>query len=79
MVKIKIREPIWYNKSVGIADDKIVDDLEVEILFKDRTGNRVFPGRYQITAFKARLHPVAYHRGGHAIRQIPIANMLRVE
>ena len=50
---IKIREPIWWNKSVGLAVDKLTDITRIEILFRDKLGNRVFPHPYIITKEKA--------------------------
>jgi hypothetical protein len=46
--KLRIKEPIWITKSIGIAEKRTFADLEIEILYKDKYGNKVFPALYFI-------------------------------
>lgn len=71
-VKISIKEPIWKNRSVGIARDKITEDIEVEILYKDRFGNRIYPHIYKMTKTLALSHPTQIVKG-RELKIIPIA------
>jgi len=57
MTKLKIREPIWWNKSIGIATYRDTDDLEITISFTDKFGNKKFPGKYYITKEKLKTYP----------------------
>ena len=49
--KLKIREPIWLSKSIGIASKRAFADLEIEITYKDKAGNRVYPATYKIRKY----------------------------
>jgi hypothetical protein len=71
-VKISIRQPIWKDRSVGIAKDKITEDIEVEILYKDKYGNRTFPGVYRMTKTLALAHPTQIVKG-RELKIIPIS------
>ena len=68
---IYIIEPIWKNRSVGIAREKIIDDIEVEILYKDKYGNRTFPGVYRMDREKALSYPTQIVKG-KTLKIIPI-------
>ena len=57
MREYNISEPIWYNRSIGIADHRLNDDLLVSITYKDRHGNRVWPEKYLITRDFASQYP----------------------
>ena len=73
MVKIFIRSPIWKTQSVGIADRKIVDDIEVVITYLTIDGDRLYPGLYFMKRDKARSYPCQIWRGVR-LRIIPIAD-----
>ena len=63
-MKIKIKEPIWKNRSVGVAASKLVEDkIEIEILYKDKVGNRVFPGIHEMPSIVAKSYPVQIKKG----------------
>jgi len=72
--KLKIKEPIWISRSVGIAAKRAFADLEIEILYKDKYGNRVFPGVYKITKEKIITYPYRYI-GGNRIYIVPIKDL----
>lgn len=79
MVEIDIKEPIWKNRSVGIAADKIIDDLLVTISYKYKKGpnkgNKAFPGKFLMKRVIAERFPIqTIYRGGKAVnlRIIPI-------
>lgn len=74
MRQITILEPIWKTRSVGIADYKITDDIEVEITYKDRNRERVYPGKYYMTKAKALTYPTSFVHGSVRLRIIPIAD-----
>jgi len=46
--KYEIKEPIWKDKSIGIADFRLKNDLQVDIIYKNKTNERVFPNTYII-------------------------------
>jgi hypothetical protein len=72
--KLKIREPIWLSKSIGIASKRAFADLEIEILYKDRIGNKVYPAQYFIKAEKIITYPFKYI-GGNRIHIVPIKDL----
>ena len=46
MNKYKIKTPIWKTKSIGIAEQRLDDDLLVEIEYKQTNGDRLYPHTY---------------------------------
>ena len=41
-----IKTPIWKTKSIGIAEQRLKNDLLVEIEYKQTNGNRLYPDTY---------------------------------
>jgi hypothetical protein len=72
--KLKIREPIWITKSIGIASKRAFADLEIEITYKDKAGNRVYPATYKITKEKIITYPCRYI-GKNRIHIVPIKDL----
>lgn len=72
----RIRSPIWKNRSVGINDAHLTPggNNEIEILYEDKNGNRVYPHIYQITTARAKIYPVQ-HIKGSILRIIPIKDL----
>jgi len=76
MSTLKIKTPMWKNNSVGIADRNFVnDELFVEILYKNASGQRTFPHKYRITKQKAELFPRIMIKRTIPAREIPIDQM----
>ena len=48
MNRYEIREPIWKDNSIGIADFRLKNDLLVDIIYKNKSNERVFPNTYII-------------------------------
>lgn len=71
-MKIKIREPIWKDESVGIRKDLIVDDIEMEIDYKDKGGNKVYPFTYVMKKERALMYPVRVFPKTPPLVMIPI-------
>ena len=42
----KIKTPIWKTKSIGIAEQRLNDDLLVRIEYKQANGERLYPHTY---------------------------------
>jgi len=72
--KLKIKEPIWISRSIGIAAKRTFADLEIEIMYKDQYGNRVYPATYKITKEKIITYPYRYI-GGNRIYIVPIKDL----
>lgn len=72
--KLRIKEPIWMSKSIGISVRRAHADLEIEILYKDKYGNRVYPATYKITKEKIITYPCKYI-GGNQIFIVPIKDL----
>jgi len=71
---LKIKEPIWISRSVGIAAKRAFADLEIEIMYKDKFDNRVYPALYKITKEKIITYPYRY-MGSNRIYIIPIRDL----
>ena len=51
---LQIRKPLWNNRKVGIATDRITDEgVLVEILYKDTSGKKIYPHLYYMEKDKA--------------------------
>ena len=74
MNKLNINTPIWKTKSVGIAERLLNDDVEIEILYKDKNGNRLYPATYTIKKELAKKFPVQFIRG-MKLYIVPIAKL----
>jgi hypothetical protein len=74
MNKLNINTPIWKTKSVGIADRLLNDDVEINILYKDKNGNRLYPATYTAKKELVKKFPVQYIRG-IALHIVPIAKL----
>ena len=58
ITKFNIEEPIWKDRSVGLAEDKMSTYLmEVNILYKNKDGKRLYPNPMYITKTKAMMYP----------------------
>lgn len=76
-MKFEIKEPIWnirsfiphsFGRGVGIAKSKLdQDDITIEITYKDKDGNRVYPKPFKLARFKADLMPVKRIKGTELI------------
>jgi len=72
--KLKIKEPIWISRSIGIAAKRAFADLEIEIMYKDQYGNRVYPALYKISKEKIITYPFRYI-GKNRIYIVPIKDL----
>ena len=48
MNKYEIKEPVWKDNSIGIAEFRLKNDLLVDIIYKNKNDERVFPNTYII-------------------------------
>lgn len=46
--RYEIKEPIWMDNSIGIAEFRLKNDLLVDITYKNKNNQRVFPDTYAI-------------------------------
>ena len=74
MHKLNINVPIWKTKSIGIADRLLTDDVEINILYIDKHGNRMFPDTYIAKKELVKKFPVQFIRGV-ALHIVPIAKL----
>jgi len=70
----RIKEPIWKNKSVGLNEAHLEANNEVEVLWKDRHGERLWPYTYTVTKELAMTKEVMIVRG----RGIPAGKQIRL-
>ena len=72
--KIIIHEPIWSTNSIGIAEDKLIDDLEVEIDYKKSDGTRLYPNTFFLSKIEAMEYPSQIIKG-IKLKIIPIKDL----
>lgn len=77
MDTVKIKYPIWKTRSIGIADFKLHGQgvVHIEILYKDKQGNRIYPYIYQIPVYQAVRYPTQEVNGGVTLHIIPIEDL----
>jgi hypothetical protein len=77
---VRIKEPIWSTKSVGIAEEIILraSETHVEILYENIRGWRLWPNEYVISKEKALKYPVKMVKG-RTLRIIPIAALTEIK
>ncbi len=72
-IPIKIKYPIWKTRSVGIAEHTLGrDGIDIEILYEDKQGNRIYPHVYHISRANIIKYPVQILRGFIKLRIVPI-------
>ena len=77
MKKYTIKSPIWMTKSIGIADYRLTDDLLVDISYKDKAGNILFPGEFVVKKDIARTYPIQKIKGDINLHIIPIDDLMK--
>lgn len=76
MPPLQIRSPIWASRSVGIAEHKIgLQGIDLEIIYKDKLGNRVYPFIYHINREKIIKYPIKVINDTIKLRIVPIADL----
>lgn len=76
--KVQLRAPIWGSQSVGVAEWRLRGDMiEVEVMYKDRNGHRVYPLSFRMSTTRARTYPVQVRRGVR-LHIIPLADFQEV-
>lgn len=48
MNRYEIKEPVWKDNSIGVADFRLNSSLLVDITYKNKNNQRVFPDTYII-------------------------------
>lgn len=74
MATFEIREPIWATNSVGLDNDRLDEDNYIRIIYKDKSGNKLFPDEYYIEGEKAATYPIQTI-GRKTLRIIPIKDL----
>lgn len=72
-MKIYIKKPIWNTQSIGISKKNLKDNItEVEILYTDTAGNRVYPGVYLMKTDQIKKYPIRDYPGTPPLHVVPI-------
>ena len=64
-MKLDIVEPIWNIKSVGVNEEYLIGDgdLEIEILYRRKDGSRSYPNVLKVSKQKALAYPTQVIKG----------------
>jgi hypothetical protein len=63
MREIIIHSLIWATQSVGVAEDKVDDDLCIKIDYKNKFGDLLYPDMYFIKKEKVFSYPTQTWKG----------------
>jgi hypothetical protein len=76
-IQIQIRVPIWKTRSVGISliNSSPEDDVEIEISYKNKDGNVLYPHVYGLKAKEIYAYGVKYVKQGVPLYEVPIADL----
>ena len=74
MNKYIIKTPIWKTKSIGIAEQRLNNDLLVEIEYRQSNGDRLFPDTYIVRKDSVNKFPKQQVKGNNLII-IPISEL----
>lgn len=69
-----IKEPIWKTRSIGLDREKIEKNSTVEITYKDKKGERLYPWIYEIP--EVIDHYPTQIVKGHVLYIIPIIDLI---
>jgi hypothetical protein len=78
--EIDIAEPIWKDRSVGLAVDDVPpgQNVKVTISYKRKaTGEQVFPGEYFMNVDKIRTYPQGKVGPGIRVHYVPIKDLTK--
>lgn len=75
--RIEIRSPIWSTMSIGIAEHRVppLGYVEVEIIYCEKPGVRMFPDVYAVTREQMMKYPRQIINHRIALRIIPIKDL----
>lgn len=76
MKRIKIRTPIWKTRSIGVAEYHFSFNniIEIEITYKNKQGEKIYPDIYVLSWDKASQYPIQIVKGTR-LRIIPISDL----
>lgn len=76
MKRVKIREPIWKDRSIGVAEYHFdsSDPIEIEITYKNKQGERIYPAVYILYWDQVSEYPAQTVKGTK-LRIIPISDL----
>lgn len=74
MQHFEIKEPIWATRSVGLAEYRISNHNKVDIMYKSKGGERLYPNPLYISGEDARVFKLKKY-GLLEVREVPINSM----
>ena len=74
MNRYEIKEPIWKTRSIGIAEHRLNNDLLVDIIYRNKDGQRVYPDTYIVREGTALNYP-SQNIKGNKVYWIPISEL----
>ena len=74
MNRYEIKEPIWKTRSVGIAEHRLKKDLLVDIIYRNKDGQRVYHDTYIVREGSTLNYP-SQNIKGNKVYWIPISEL----
>ena len=81
MKVIRINEPIWKDRSVGlnVMNMSPEEEVEIDILYiEKKTGKRLYPDTYRMTVEDILKYPSQRLKANIEVHLIPIASLNRI-
>lgn len=76
--RFEINSPIWNGgkRFVGLNADRLnCDMVEIDIQYKRKSGERVYPQLFNMKTVKVKTYPIQVVRGGVRLHIIPVADL----
>jgi len=70
----KIKEPIWKTRSVGLNEDRLEEENFVQILYKNKSGEKLYPSTYRMSKERVLSFPLQILREIR-LRIVPIIEL----
>ena len=74
MKKLTIRTPIWKYRAIGIREDKVTDDFQINISYRNTLGELLYPYTYFMMKEEIKKFPLKY-MGNMFVYVIPIEKL----
>jgi hypothetical protein len=76
--QFKILKPVWNGgkRMVGLADFRISSNNSIEIMYKDKTGVRIYPHQYSMSGSELKKYPLeSFSPNMPLLRMVPIEDL----
>ncbi|MEO7399063.1 MAG: hypothetical protein ABIW84_10905, partial [Ilumatobacteraceae bacterium] len=79
--ELEILEPIWKNRSIGVALHQVHPDdlIKITIAYKKKDGELAYPDAWLIKAVDVHRYPIKHKKKGIGLHEVPIADLYTLD